>query len=230
MALFLTCHTACPFYSSFIKRHDLGWGPCYHSANTGEADCCLWVCHITPVRKGVDVWAVFYKQENYPQRDWFLYQLLSHPALLKALWTSVCSWVSATDNERMWSLVVKIQVMNVENNSVNEILFGRHLTLRSLLSQPLVLQILLVWGMHSFEQNSSALHPTSVLCIQVDPFIWALWSRLRVKTLEAGKPLSKPGNIPSRLYRLLWSFDRECLKDDLFCEMKLLSSFTYFGL
>lgn len=140
MALFLTCHTACPFYSSFIKRHDLGWGLCYHSANTGEADCCLWVCHITPVRIGVDEWAVFYKQENYPQRDWFLYQLLSHPALLKALWTLVCLWVSATDNERMWSLVVKIQVINVENNSVNEILFGRHLTLRSLLSQPLVLQ------------------------------------------------------------------------------------------
>lgn len=185
--------------------------------------------------KGVDVWAVFYKQENYPQRDWFLYQLLSHPALLKALWTLVCLWVSATDNERMWSLVVKIQVMNVENNSVNELFqtgfcsvdtwhfalyFHNHSFCR----------ILLVWGMHSFEQNSSALHPTPVLCIQVDPFIWALWSRLRVKTLEAGKPLSKPGNIPSRLYRLLWSFDRECLKDDLFCEMKLLSSFTYFGL
>lgn len=102
--------------------------------------------------------------------------------------------------------MVKIHVMNVENNSVNEIFqtgfcsvdtwhfalyFHNHSFCR----------ILLVWGMHSFEQNSSALHPTPVLCIQVDPFIWALWSRLRVKTLEAGKPLSKPGNIPSRLYR-----------------------------
>lgn len=121
-------------------------------------------------------------------------------------WRSVYGFQWQITKECGRSLVVKIHVMNVENNSVNEIFqtgfcsvdtwhfalyFHNHSFCR----------ILLVWGMHSFEQNSSALHPTPVLCIQVDPFIWALWSRLRVKTLEAGKPLSKPGNIPSRLYR-----------------------------
>lgn len=61
-------------------------------------------------------------------------------------WRSVYGFQRQITKECGRSLVMKIQVMNVENNSVNEILFGRHLTLRSLLSQPLVLQNIACMG------------------------------------------------------------------------------------